>query len=669
MCGRARRLRQLGGSLCPAISRKRAALSLSPAAGAPIASAMADISPRTGLAGRLRTLFGRAAPALPADVPATAAALPESGGWQAFRLVAAGGGWVQLPPGADVMALGPAAEAALVIVPDYASRVCFLVAPDGREMGVVADPMRARAISLRLSPTDVPGAIRLLYPIGRRRFLTADAAGGLRMDGGGHVLEAVFALAAVDGASVPAVVQVVADAVAAACRRGLRAPVLLAWLQEGGPLVDLAPTLLRLLPEEELEELARILLGQPAELALLASAMPGERWVTQLLPALAVWQPERPEVEGHVTTCPASDEPALVPASGEGVVPAGLALHALARRQILPRRLACIVAAARNEGPYLLDWLSYHLSVGFEHVFLYTNENTDGSDELLGLLARHGVITLVQNARAALMGPQLKGYTHALTMLPQVLDYRWAALLDIDEYFAFEPGVFTGVADFLAVQETQRVDAIALCWAVFAALPEDRWSDEATWQRFTRRQRQVSPLVKSLIRPRKFWYSQPHFPTAVLEAPYEFRAADGRVHHHAHVEGRIAAESGAPAAEQAWVNHYMLRSGEEALWKWSRGRGDLPTGHAGQMRLLDDVAAGFLNLSRPEHLVQDTRIAACARGQAAVLARLLALPGVAACEAEIKARFGREIRENARAFAAEEGGSASVRYFREMLVG
>ncbi len=572
------------------------------------------------------------------------------------------------------VALGAAPDgAALAIVPDDALRVCFLVAPDGGDLGVAADPMRGRAISLRMLPTDVPGAIRLLYPVGRRRFLTANAAGGLRLDGDGNAMEAVFALTGVDEGSVPAAAQTTADALASACRGGLRAAVFLEKLRDGGQglglRLGLAQTLLRLLPEEELAELARLVLDAPADMALLAEAMPGDRWVGEMLPGLAAWQAVRPAVAGHLTACPAADEAALLPAAGEGVVPAGLALHALARRQILPRRVACLVAAARNEGPYLLDWLSYHLSVGFEHAFIYTNENSDGSDELLGLLARHGVITLVQNARTDLMGPQLKGYTHALTMLPDVLDYRWAALLDIDEYFAFEPDVFESVADFLAVQETQRVDAIALCWAMFAASPEDRWSETSTWQRFTWRKSEVNALVKSLLRPRKFWYSQPHYPTAVLDAPFEFHAADGSVHHHAYVEGRIPAISGSPTAEQAWVNHYMLRSGEEALWKWSRGRGDLPTGHPDRMRSLDDTASGFLDLSRPEHLVQDTRIAACARGQAAVLARLLALPGVASCDAEIKARFGREIRENARAFAAGDGGSACVRYFREMLVG
>ena len=350
--------------------------------------------------------------------------------------------------------------------------------------------------------------------------------------------------------------------------------------------------------------------------------------------------------------------------------PAGLALHALARRQVLPRRTACVLAAARNEAPYLLDWIAYHLSIGFEHVFLYSNENADGSDALLTLLARHGVITLVHNQRSARLGPQLKGYTHALTMLPQILDFRWAALLDVDEYLGFDARVFGGVADFLAVQESQRVDAIALCWLMFAALPEDRWSDASTLTRFVRRDSEVQPIVKSLIRPNRFWYSQPHFPTASLDAAFEYRSADGGVHHHRYATDQGPAVSPLPSAEQAWVNHYMLRSAEEALWKWARGRGDLAASHPEALRPLDSVAEGFLRLARPEHLVVDTRIQACARAQGPVLDQLRALPGVAACEAELKARFGAQLAANARAFL--EGGvpadsSVGVRHFAEII--
>ncbi len=646
-----------------------------------------------GLAYRLALLFRRsppvvapAAPVPPAGLFAPVAApvrvaAPESvpdaaaapAGWRAFRLAPAQGGLLVVG-GGGVLGVGAgldAADAVVAIVPDAMPMICLLMARDGTPVSVAGDGRAGLAISARILPTDTSGAVRLKYPVAGAHFLGLrhDAAGGpsaLRFDTDGNSLQSVFALQPMMPPAGPEGVQAIAGEIGRAAGR-LRAGTLLALLRDGGLRPALAEPMLRLLPRDELAALARLLLAAPDDLARLGRAMAGDRWIGTCLPALAAWQARRAEVPGHVGASPAEDEAMLLAPAGQALVPAGLALHAVARRQILPRRTACLLAAACNEGPYLLDWLAYHLSIGFEHAFIYTNGNTDGSDALLELLAGHGVITLVRNARTERLGPQLKGYTHALTMLPQILDYRWAALLDIDEYLGFDRRIFASVADFLAVQESQPVDAIALCWLMYAALPEDRWSGEATTPaRLQRRDRAVQSLVKSVIRPGMFWYSQPHFPTATLDALFEYRSADGGVHHHRYVEGRSPAESGAPSAEQAWVAHYMLRSAPEALLKWSRGRGDLAASHPDSMRPLDFIADRFLRLARPEHLVEDGRVVACAAGQGAVLQRLLALPGVAACDAAIKAKFAEQLAANARAFV--DGGlpadaSASVRGF------
>ncbi len=55
------------------------------------------------------------------------------------------------------------------------------------------------------------------------------------------------------------------------------------------------------------------------------------------------------------------------------------------------------LTSARNEGSYLLDWIAYHRSIGFDHIFIYTNDNTDGSDDLLDRLAYTGAVTWLRN--------------------------------------------------------------------------------------------------------------------------------------------------------------------------------------------------------------------------------------------------------------------------------
>ena len=659
----------------------------------------------TGLRGRLGALFGRKAKhqqsgpeAPPSEVPAAIetpapagqAAAPEpavSAQVACYRLTTASGLFltvIESGAGAAVLETRPALDAAhavVALVPDALPSACLLVAPDGRAFAVPGDSLRCVAVSGRLLRTDAPGIVRLKYPLGSEGYLCAGdpPSDTLRFDAAGDTMQAAFALLKVAPDALTAGVQSLVKEFGAAASDGLRAAPLLARLRNGTLRAELAEPLVRLMPQDELDELGRRLLHDAADRALLTRAfapdaqIPASFWLRQALPALALWHTGgRPAVPGNALLSPPADEAPLLPVTLRGVMPAGLALHALARRHVLPSRTACLLATARNEGPYLLDWISYHLSIGFEHIFLYTNDNDDGSDALLAALARHGVITLVQNPRGPQTGPQTKAYAHALTMLPQLLDYRWTAILDLDEYLAFDTRMFGSITEFIGFHETQPVDALALCWALFASVPGETWTDTSSMSRFTRRASDINVHVKSIFRTRLFWYSQPHFPSATLDAPFHYRTQDGRIHHHAGVEGRIAAFAERPSANQAWVNHYMLRTADEALWKWARGRADwLADDITGQRGwFLDFVSRTFLDLAQPERLVEDRRILACAGGQGRVLENLLALPGVAEAEASVKADFASRLRRNTAAFLASPlapDAPETLRHFRDLI--
>ena len=116
---------------------------------------------------------------------------------------------------------------------------------------------------------------------------------------------------------------------------------------------------------------------------------------------------------------------------------------ALARRAVEPQRNVCVIATARNEGPYLLDWIAYHRAIGIESFFLYSNDNDDGSDDLLLALARAGAIHWTDSKVPTGGFAQAKAYAHALAIRPDVLDYRWALVIDLDEYFVLNPSRFS----------------------------------------------------------------------------------------------------------------------------------------------------------------------------------------------------------------------------------
>ena len=51
-----------------------------------------------------------------------------------------------------------------------------------------------------------------------------------------------------------------------------------------------------------------------------------------------------------------------------------------------------LATCVRNEGPYLFDWIIYHRALGFDTATVYSNDNTDGSDELLSFLQQRGLV-------------------------------------------------------------------------------------------------------------------------------------------------------------------------------------------------------------------------------------------------------------------------------------
>lgn len=616
-------------------------------------------------------LFPSRGPSRPTAVPSVRASLHHlrtgHGTW-----LCAGDGRIDTAdtaePGRAIVALCPFANPQLV----------FLLAPDLRPLSVRGDGMTAPAISAFRLQTEHPAILRLRHPLAPRRFMGVtqdgtDAPGGCVIFGSlGQTRLDLLERVELTPSALPPSFHIAAAELCAAAPRPFQTARVLDLLYSGALRAEFAEALIRVLPGEELDVLARLLLERPEDLELLRAAMPGDPWFANALPALANWQSARLPIAGGLLRSPGSDEFAADPWAGTSQPQAGYAVTALARGHLAPRRGACLVAAACNEGPYVLEWLAYHRAVGFEHAFIYATDNFDGSDALLQALGAAGVVTLVHNQVGTRCAAQNKAYAHALTLLPQVLDFAWAAILDVDEYFTFDTRLFRGVEDFLAWHETQPADAIALCRMIFVAARGETWRDAPSLTRFTRREKAIDRHVKSMFRPRKFWGAQQHTPYATLNAPIVFRTESGGTHHHAAVADRPAALAASPSANLAWINHYSQRTAPEALWKLARGQGDWKgETQARQVELAEQLCRGFASIADSHDLVEDRRIQTCAAGMEAELAALRALPGVAEAEARVKADFSSRLVRMTAAFVEQGAGGAEPASFgplRDVLV-
>lgn len=387
----------------------------------------------------------------------------------------------------------------------------------------------------------------------------------------------------------------------------------------------------RLLQLDQAEWLAAALLRSGTAVANLALALPHDPFAADTLPGLLRWVGPR-HAATRLELAWAQDDLALTGIHG-AYSSAPHHWNALARRTVAPQGTLAVLATARNEGLYLVEWLAHHRTLGIERFFVYSNDNTDGSDALLHALAEAGAITWVDNQVAPRGTAQFQAYGHALGALPQILDSRWTLILDLDEFLCLDRSRFASLRDYMAWQEARPVDAVAFNWVVFGSSGETEWRDAPVTQRFVHRLPWTDHHIKTMVRTGQAMHARPHHPVFDPRQAVVTRNASGDVHGHK----EEASWSMHPEEGNAWINHYMLKSAEEFIWKASRNRGDQPMMEMAEPTEMNIMFADlFLNQHTSPTMQRDCRIQADAGALASETGRLMLLPGVSQAMQQVK---------------------------------
>jgi hypothetical protein len=138
-------------------------------------------------------------------------------------------------------------------------------------------------------------------------------------------------------------------------------------------------------------------------------------------------------------------------------------LNFLILGQIRPTRRAAVVGTMRDDGIYALEWIAYYLALGFEHVFIYTNDNADGSEALLRILSDQKIITLIESETFGKVGPEAKAYGHSVQLLHDLRAFEWVLYVDSDEYFVPAPRFRNSVTNVLAAVEEHFPKRLPSC--------------------------------------------------------------------------------------------------------------------------------------------------------------------------------------------------------------
>jgi len=223
-----------------------------------------------------------------------------------------------------------------------------------------------------------------------------------------------------------------------------------------------------------------------------------------------------------------------------------------------------IGAIMKNEAPYLREWIEFHKLVGVERFYLYNNESTDNTVEVLQPYIRSGEVVL-EHCPTSIRQVN-NAYNHCLEYYGS--ESEWIAFIDIDEFLfpTNEDNLKTILDDYL------EYPGLLVNWCCFGSSGHQTKPKGLTIENYTHRANSSfakSRVFKSIVKP--------IFVQACI-TPHNFLYIGRKL--KPVTENKIAFTQIGPKDNQtltsSWgkirINHYIIRSREEFIAK--RGRGD-----------------------------------------------------------------------------------------------
>ena len=253
-----------------------------------------------------------------------------------------------------------------------------------------------------------------------------------------------------------------------------------------------------------------------------------------------------------------------------------------------------VIAATRNEGAFLVEWVSWYRAMGFE-VMVLTNDCTDHSPDLLDRLEAEGWLTHVRHEPN---GKLPKWSAHrAARKHPLIEQVDWVMVCDVDEFLVLKMGDGTIQSIFGGV--TPDFTGMAINWRVMACVERDAYEDVLVTQTFQRGaafEDKVNYWFKSIFRtPTRFKVFDAHGPKKISGVWGEddsiwVNSSGRRIWRYDATSSKpiMRMPKARVTHDVMQLNHYILRTPEEYAAK--RGTA---SASAGKNRYTDDFRRRF----------------------------------------------------------------------------
>lgn len=245
-----------------------------------------------------------------------------------------------------------------------------------------------------------------------------------------------------------------------------------------------------------------------------------------------------------------------------------------------------IVTMAKDEGPYVLEWVAHHHVLGFTDILAYTNDCSDGTDEMFDALAECGLVTRFDNPHWKDKPPQSRAL-HWAEVTPYVMGSDWLLVMDLDEFVSIRVGGHH-VDDLIDGIVERGATGMCLTWRFFGSAGETAFGDGPVTERLTQaaNDRFVKGFgIKTLFK------TDPHMALAIhrpylkirfvrsdagKDYPVEWLNGSGQPLDGRDLKWRLNTHQNGYALAQ--MNHYGVKSREEFLLR--RLRGDVLDNHS-----------------------------------------------------------------------------------------
>lgn len=178
----------------------------------------------------------------------------------------------------------------------------------------------------------------------------------------------------------------------------------------------------------------------------------------------------RPRPEGALKPIPRSRKPERFTGTSDIYATVDFPL----KKHISPHGQVTAVSMMKDEGPYVLEWIAHHLAVGFTDILVYTNDCSDGTDDMLIRLEELGLAHHRRNDIPEGIRPQPSALNYAQED-PVVQAADWLMVFDADEFLSIRHGDGT-LDDLIAAAVAQDANGIVVTWRIFGSGGVIDWS-------------------------------------------------------------------------------------------------------------------------------------------------------------------------------------------------